>query len=197
MWTSRDPTAIPSDKMTLHNRSGTHAGVGAIALKVLAVDEGLNALLEVALLHGELQLRQQLRHQQLVAQRLPRLHHPHYGRVNLRTPSLSVSHSFTGCALTCLAPAARVRSCSMSPPRALICASICTNHLGWQVDRTESTAPWCLETPHLVSLKACHMPVAHHRQKAQAGRWRAPPSAAPGGPPLPAGMCRPGVSLTP
>ena len=35
-------------------REGTHAGIAPVALKILAVDEGFNALLEVALLHGEL-----------------------------------------------------------------------------------------------------------------------------------------------
>lgn len=74
---------------------GAHIGIFAVALKVLALDEGLDALLEVGLLHGELELLQQLAHQQLVAQALARLHHPHYRRIDLQPRMQHHSRSAT------------------------------------------------------------------------------------------------------
>ena len=54
-----------------------------ITAHVVAVDEALDALLEVGRLDGEAELGVELRHQQRVRQRLTRLHHPHNSRVDL------------------------------------------------------------------------------------------------------------------
>ncbi len=62
---------------------GPHIGVGLVALQVLAVDQALDALFQVGLLDGELELLQQLGDEQLVAQRLARLHDAHDGRIDL------------------------------------------------------------------------------------------------------------------
>jgi len=62
---------------------GPHIGVGLVALQVLAVDQALNALFQIRLLDGELELLQQLGDEQLVAQRLARLHDAHDRRIDL------------------------------------------------------------------------------------------------------------------
>ena len=64
---------------------GAHRGIVQVACQVLAVYERLYALLQVRGADGELELDEQLPHQQLVAQGLARLHHPHYGRIYLHT----------------------------------------------------------------------------------------------------------------
>ena len=54
-----------------------------IPLKILPVNEGLNALLQVLCPYGKLELDKQLLHQQFVAQALASLHDPHYCSINL------------------------------------------------------------------------------------------------------------------
>lgn len=69
---------------------GSHIRTVAVPLEVLSVNEGLNALLQVGLLHGELQLREKLRHQQLVAQRLARFHYAHNRRIDLHASAHTI-----------------------------------------------------------------------------------------------------------
>lgn len=78
------------------SRGAAHRGVVGVALHVLAVDQRLDALLEVGGAHRELQLAHELVDQQRVAQRLARLHGAHNRRVDLRQTNVSqrVKRSF-------------------------------------------------------------------------------------------------------
>jgi hypothetical protein len=76
---------IPQGAM---NTASSHVRVAWISRHVLAVDERLNALLKVGCLERELELLQRLGHQQLVAERLARLHDAHQGGVDLVLPVL-------------------------------------------------------------------------------------------------------------
>ena len=60
-----------------------YLGVLLIPFKILPVNEGLDALLQVLCPDGKLELDKELLHQQLVAQALASLHDPHYGSINL------------------------------------------------------------------------------------------------------------------
>ena len=68
-----------------------YLGVLLIPFKILPVNEGLGALLQVLCPDGELELDEQLLHQQFVAQALASLHDPHNCSINLhRTTTVIV-----------------------------------------------------------------------------------------------------------
>ena len=80
-------SAQPS-RCKVHSCSRTYAGICVISRQVLAVYEGLYPLLEVGAAHRELELNQQLAHQQLVAELLASLHYPHNCSIDLRRQRL-------------------------------------------------------------------------------------------------------------
>lgn len=58
-------------------------GVVLVSAHVLALDEGLDPFLQVHRLHRESQLVVELRDEEVVRERLPHLHYPHHGSVDL------------------------------------------------------------------------------------------------------------------
>ncbi len=58
--------------------------VFGVPLQILAVDQRLDALLQVGALDGEFEHLHELPNQQPVAQGLPRLHHPHRSGIDLQ-----------------------------------------------------------------------------------------------------------------
>ena len=79
------PTSLPPTCRCCSAQDSTKAylGILLIPLKIFPVDEGLDALLQVLCPDGELELDEQLLHQQFVAQALASLHDPHYCSINL------------------------------------------------------------------------------------------------------------------
>ena len=71
---------------------GVHVGVVGIALEILAVDQALDALLQVLRLDGKLELLKELVDEQDVAQLLARLHHTNDRGVHLELAVLE--HTF-------------------------------------------------------------------------------------------------------